>query len=325
MRQIIRDRVERIARRLFYPLPHHLKKNQIEVKEIGINTIRDSLKTNYYTGQRSPSGYSKEMFERDINEHLYRRLENDRIRVVPWMDNAQSLKESRILEIGCGTGSSTVALAEQGAQVIAIDLDEGALCVANDRCKVHGLQVQFKALNATEICKVFSNFQFDFIIFFACIEHMTIPERLKTLRNAWDLLAVGGMLVIVETPNRLWYFDAHTSLLPFFHWLPDELAFKYSRFSPRENFCQLYRECNETSQESFFRWGRGVSFHEIDVAIKPVSELRVVSSLSTFLGLPYKMRLSKLERRYKSILRSIYPNIHEGFFDRSLDLIIKKD
>jgi S-adenosylmethionine-dependent methyltransferase len=325
MRQVIRDRVEKIFSRLFYPLPRHLKNNQIEVNEVGLNAIRNSLKENYYTGQRNESTCTKEMFEKDFNEHLYRRLENDRIRVVPWLDNARPLKKSSILEIGCGTGSSTVALSEQGAKVTALDIDEGALCVAQDRCKVCGLRVQFKMLNAAEICNVFSNSQFDFIIFFACIEHMTISERLASLRSAWDLLAVGGLLVIIETPNRLWYFDAHTSLLPFFHWLPDELAFKYSRFSPRENFCQLYRECKETLQESFFRWGRGVSFHEIDVAIKPVSELRVVSSLSTFLGLPYKLRLSKLERRYKSVLRGIYPNIHEGFFDRGLDLIIKKD
>lgn len=325
MKQTIRDRVERIARTLLYPLPHHLKRNQIKIDDVGLNTIRDSLKENYYTGNRSENTYTKEMYEKDLNIHLYQRIENQRIRVVPWLDNARPLKESRVLEIGCGTGSSTVALAEQGANVTAIDVDEGSLRVAQDRCKVYGLKIQLEILNATEIHNVFLNSKFDFIIFFACIEHMTIKERLTALRSAWDLLRAGGLLVIVETPNRLWYFDGHTSLLPFFHWIPDELAFEYLRFSPRENFSQLHNECSETSKESFFRWGRGVSFHEIDVAIKPVSQLRVISSLSTFLGIPYKMRLSRFERRYRSLLRSICPNIHEGFFDRSLDLIIKKD
>jgi len=324
MKQTIRDRVERITRMLLYPLPRHLRRNQIKVNDIGMDAIRNSLKENYYTGRRSESTYTKEMYEKDLNIHVYRRIENQRIRVVPWLDNARPLKESRVLEIGCGTASSTVALAEQGAMVTAIDVDEGALRVAQDRCKVYGLEVQLKMLNATEINNVFRNSQFDFIIFFACIEHMTIRERLKALQSAWDMLSVGGLLVIVETPNRLWYFDNHTSLLPFFHWLPDDLALEYLRFSPRENFSQLHSECNAASQESFSRWGRGVSFHEIDVAIKPVSQLQVISSLSTFLGLPYKLRLSKLERRYKSILRNTYPGIHEGFFDRSLDLIIKK-
>jgi len=325
MRQIIRDRVERVARTLLYPLPRHLKKNQIKIDDVGLNTIRNSLKENYYTGHRSESTYTKEMYEKDLNTHLYQRIENQRIRVVPWLDNAKHLKEASILEIGCGTGSSTIALAEQGARVTAIDVDEGALSVAQHRCKVYGLEIQLKMLNATEIDKVFLNSEFDFIIFFACIEHMTIRERLTALRSAWDMLGVGGLLVIVETPNRLWYFDSHTSLLPFFHWLPDELALEYLRFSPRENFSQLHSECSATLKESFFRWGRGVSFHEIDVAIKPASELRVISSLSTFLGIPYKIRLSRLERHYKSILENIYPNIHEGFFDRSLDLIIKKE
>ena len=32
-----------------------------------------------------------------------------------------------------------------------------------------------------------------------------------------------GLLVIVEAPNRLWLEDTHTSELPFFQWLPDNL------------------------------------------------------------------------------------------------------
>lgn len=218
-----------------------------------------------------------------------------------------------------------MALAEQGAKVIGIDIDEGALQVAKDRCKIYGLEVELMMLNATNISNTFLDTKFDSIIFFACIEHMTIEERLTALKSAWDILRKGGLLVIIETPNRLWYFDGHTSQLPFFHWLPNELAFKYSRFSPRENFRELYREYDATSKKNFLRRGRGVSFHELDIAIKPALDLRVVSSLSTFEGVRYRLGQSKLERRFKSILRSIYPGIHEGFFDSSLDLIIEKD
>lgn len=261
----------------------------------------------------------------DLHDHLRGRLDSDRRMIVPWLDHAKPLPDTLILEIGCGTGSSTVALAEQGARVVGIDLDRDALVVARDRCTAYQVEAEFHVLNATVMAQTFADRRFDFIIFFASLEHMTVAERLATLRDAWAMLPRGGLLVVVETPNRLWYYDGHTSLLPFFHSLPDELAFRYSQFSPRENFRELYRECDAASMEHFLRQGRGVSFHEFDVAIRPAHSLRVVSSLSTFHGLRYKPQRSLFERRYKSVLRRIYPQVHEGFCEDTLFLILEKD
>ncbi len=324
MRNNIPEPIKRIAKKLLFPTPSHLSNNQIQIDRDGMEIIEESIKKNYHTGWRSESNYSKEMYENDLNAHLYRRLESDRSMVVPWLDNATTLQDKRILEIGCGTGSSTVALAEQGAKVTGIDIDEGALSVAKDRSRVYGVEAEYKALNADQIMDAFGADAFDIVIFFACLEHMTIPERLTSLRHAWEMLSNEGLLVIVETPNRLWYFDGHTSQLPFFNWLPDELAFRYSKFSPRNNFRELYREYYADSREHFLKRGRGMSFHELEMAICPAQDLNVISSLSTYEGIRYKLRRSKLERRYKSLLMKIYPNIHEGFFGNSLYLILGK-
>ena len=131
-------------------------------------------------------------------------------------------------------------------------------------------------------------------------------------------------MVIAETPNRLWFFDSHTSNLPFYHWLPDRLAFDYARFSPEDNFNNLFDKFDKGSEELFLRRGRGMSYHEIDLAIAPAQELNVVSSLSTFQGIRYRLKRSVRERKYKSLLRPVSPGLHEGFFDEYLYLIIKK-
>ena len=55
-----------------------------------------------------------------------------------------------ILEIGSGTGSAAVAMAEQGAEVTGIEVEEAALTVARQLCKLHGVQVQFLCANATD-------------------------------------------------------------------------------------------------------------------------------------------------------------------------------
>jgi 2-polyprenyl-3-methyl-5-hydroxy-6-metoxy-1,4-benzoquinol methylase len=325
MRKHIPRPVIQIMKQMLFPVPRHLSQNQIKIDPDGLHAIRTSLDNNYHSGWRSESKYSKEVYEDDLNAHLYARLESDRRTVVPWLDRARHLRDRHILEIGCGTGSSTVALAEQGAKVVGIDIDRGALTVARDRCKVYGLEAEFHALNSTAMSDAFRDSVFDFIIFFACLEHMTIAERLAGLSSAWKMLPIGGLLVVVETPNRLWYYDGHTSMLPFFHWLPNELAFQYSALSPRENFRELYREYDGASKEHFLRRGRGMSFHEFDLAIKPAKDLKVVSSLSTFEGIRHRPRRSLFERRYKSTLRKIYPGIHEGFCDDTLYLIIEKD
>lgn len=321
----IRSAVIPAIKKLLFPIPQHLSRNQAKADPAGLQTIKSALQTHYHSGWRSESSYSREMYRHDLTQHLIGRLESDRRMVVPWLDQARPLSDSHILEIGCGTGSSTVALAEQGAKVVGIDIDQDALAVAKARCTVYGMPAEFRAMNATGMAEAFRAKIFDFIIFFASLEHMIIAERLAALRDAWQMLPSGGMLAIVETPNRLWYYDGHTSMLPFFHWLPNELAFRYSVFSPRENFRELYQEYDAPSKEHFLRQGRGASFHEFDLAIRRSTELKVVSSLSTFHGLRHKPQRSMLDRRYKAMLRKIYPHIHEGFCDDTLFLIIERD
>jgi S-adenosylmethionine-dependent methyltransferase len=317
--------VRAALKQLLFPIPRRLARNHVDVGQEGLGAVEASVRRHYHSGWRSEASYSSAAYRHDLENHISARLMNARRMVIPWLDAAKPLKGTRILEIGCGTASSTVALAEQGAEVVGVDLDQVALAVARDRCGVYGVKAEFHTMNACDIAEGFDGQRFDSIIFFASLEHMTIPERLSALRQAWALLPRGGHLTVLETPNRLWYYDGHTSFLPFFHWLPDELAFEYSAFSPRENFRELYRNCDPQSMEHFLRQGRGASFHEFDIAIRPARELHVVSSQSTFHGVRHKPQRTLMDRWYKVMLRHVYPDIHEGFFDDSLFLIIEKD
>lgn len=324
-KKILEKQKKKIQKLGIYRVPPHLARNHKEISQQDLDKLAELIRNNYYSSGRNINTISKELLEKEMNDNLFVRLTMARFRIVPWLDDAKPLSGSKILEIGCGTGTATVALAEQGAEVTGIDLSESSLEIARQRCKLYGVTAEFRNLNVTEMKSVFADKHFDFIIFFASLEHMLISERIEALKTAWEVLALGSLLVIVDTPNRLWYFDGHTSLLPFFHWLPDELAFYYSRFSERENFKELYREINKTSMEHFLRQGRGVSFHEFEVAIKPANQLKVISSLYAFEKRVYKTRHSRKGEEYKTLLHSLKPDIHGGFFDKSLDLIIEKN
>jgi 2-polyprenyl-3-methyl-5-hydroxy-6-metoxy-1,4-benzoquinol methylase len=308
--------------------PPHLQANFRAIDKPQLDLVVGSLKNNYFA--ELPEAYlSTDRGKKDLEDHLFRRLDAARNRIIPWLDQARSLRGSSILEIGCGTGCSTVALAEQGAKVTAIDVDEQSLIVAGDRCRAHGLDVTFVHANATEVQELFSGHAFDWIIFDAALEHMVIKERLCAMRATWKMLSNGGLWSVIETPNRLWYYDSHTSLLPFHMWLPDELAFEYSRFSPRENYRELYRSYSEDSKLHFLRRGRGVSFHEFDLAMKPAGSLKVRSSLKIESKrrrlLDLVKRRSSDEQKYISLLRRLAPQLHDGFLQSFLYLIIEKD
>jgi 2-polyprenyl-3-methyl-5-hydroxy-6-metoxy-1,4-benzoquinol methylase len=310
-----------LARRWRYPVPAALRQRQTPISADSLEVLKVSITTHYHSGPRSKEQYSESVYQTDLAAHLTGRVESDRRIIVPWLNAIRALDGLRILEVGCGSGSSTVALAEQGAIVTGIDVETESLIVARDRCRLHGQIADIREVNATEVDQHFKPGEFDLVIIFACLEHMTIPERMQALPLLWDVLRDDGLLAIIETPNRLWFYDHHTALMPFFNWLPDDLAFAYSRFSDRKPFKDRYRQMTPSDMHEFLRQGRGVSYHELDSTL---GSYRVVSSLSTFHGYRHTLRRSLRERRYKALIKSIRPDLHDGWFEPWLDLVIAK-
>jgi S-adenosylmethionine-dependent methyltransferase len=266
----------------------------------------------------------------DLRDHTTRRLHVFRTKVVPWLDAGKPLQGANILEIGCGTGASTVALAEQGARVTAVDIDDESLLVAQERMNAHGLECEFIKANGAQIWEQLRDRRFDYVIFFACLEHMTYAERLRAMRLSWEQLRPGDLWCSIETPNRLWFYDDHTSRLNFFNWLPDELAFDYSKFSAREPFRSAYRDKTLDAFESFLRHGRGVSFHEFDLTMGSAADLDIVSCLHLRLRKPGLLgwrelkRMRKPKAQFERLIARLRPDLHRGFFLPYLDLIIRK-
>jgi len=235
-----------------------IRKNFSQPIPDGIQQLRELLDKTYfpswYSGVDMNEFYDSEEYRIALDNHLTRRLELDRYESIPWIDSAIRLNDSTILEIGCGTGSATTAMGEQGAKVIGIDVHREALAVAELRAQVHGVKnVSFIQGNAVDLTVLTRDHRFDLIVFFAVLEHMTFEERKSALRAAWESLPKGKYLCITDTPNRLWFYDGHTSHLSFFNWLPDELAFEYAKLSPRYPFNARFHELNSESMLSFIR------------------------------------------------------------------------
>src|SRR5215213_2826979 len=120
-----------------------------------LSELEATLRMSFFN--RQPPGYLEtEQGFTDMANHLTNRLQNAQLQVVPWLESVTNLHGARVLEIGCGTGSGLVALAERGAQVIGVDVDEGALEVARKRCSLHGVVAELHAANATSVAEAFA-------------------------------------------------------------------------------------------------------------------------------------------------------------------------
>src|SRR5512139_4024931 len=103
---------------------------------------------------------------------------------------------SRILDVGCGTGISTMALqkalAERSPNIYAIDISESMLLRARERCRdIPG--VYFVRGDAERLSDYFRE-AFDAIFYTASV--FLLPRFCDSLRQASRLLLSGGVLSI---------------------------------------------------------------------------------------------------------------------------------
>jgi len=65
IKKLVTERVKGAVKKLLYPIPNHLRRNQIKIDDFSLNAIRKSIEVNYHTGWRCKNAYSKEMYEKD--------------------------------------------------------------------------------------------------------------------------------------------------------------------------------------------------------------------------------------------------------------------
>ncbi len=106
----------------------------------------------------------------------------------------------RVLEIGCGTGALTVAMAAKGAKVLGIDLDADMLAQAENRIAASGLDegVDLRHMDAALIADHFQSASFDLIVSSLAFSEMTRDAQAYVLSACLSLLAPEGQLAILD-------------------------------------------------------------------------------------------------------------------------------
>ena len=105
---------------------------------------------------------------------------------------------ARVADLGCGTGSLSVLLAEEGYKVVGLDSSAAMIAAARAKVASRGVEVELSLGDAAE--PPFALGTFDAVL----CRHLlwALAEPLEALRRWLELLRPGGRLLLVE--GRWW-------------------------------------------------------------------------------------------------------------------------
>jgi len=115
-----------------------------------------------------------------------------------WIDGLAALAGKRVLDVGCGGGILSEAMARLGATVTGIDLSEKPLKVAQLHLLESGLNVDYRLVSAEDFSNR-SEGQYDVVTCMELLEH--VPDPASTVAACAKLAKPGGR-VFFSTINR---------------------------------------------------------------------------------------------------------------------------
>ena len=115
-----------------------------------------------------------------------------------WINARAPLAGKKVIDIGCGGGILTEAMARKGADVTGIDLSEKALKVADLHSLESGAQVRYELISAEELAAR-EPATYDVVTCMEMLEH--VPDPAAIVKAAATLVKPGGK-VFFSTLNR---------------------------------------------------------------------------------------------------------------------------
>lgn len=117
---------------------------------------------------------------------------------VNYIDQRSPVAERRLLDVGCGGGILTEALARRGAEATGIDMGEAPLAVAKLHAQEAGVKVDYRQVTAEDLADEQPG-QYDIVTCLEMLEH--VPDPASIVEACAQLVAPGGH-VYFSTINR---------------------------------------------------------------------------------------------------------------------------
>jgi SAM-dependent methyltransferase len=139
-----------------------------------------------------------------------------------------------LLEVGCSFGHMTEYIAEQPEVAAVYGFDTDPAFVAITRAKVEELRLrtvrEVRQLSTEDTCTLpYPDAAFDVVLVVGVVEHLPTRTRRQQVDEYYRVLAPGGHIAILDTPNRWFPLETHSVGLPLVQFLPASAAYRYAR------------------------------------------------------------------------------------------------
>ena len=112
-------------------------------------------------------------------------------------DGSAALPAGRALELGCGTGDTSIYLANHGWHVTSVDFVAAALNKARTKAKTANAPIDFRRADVTQLRKAGVDSDFALIVDNGCLHNMSDSDRDSYVREVSAVAPPGARLLIV--------------------------------------------------------------------------------------------------------------------------------
>lgn len=110
------------------------------------------------------------------------------------MDFIATNPPGRALDLGCGTGTNAITLAQYHWQVTGVDFVSNAIKKAHHQAQQAGIQVDFILDDVTKLSSINGNF--DLVLDIGCFHNLAEEGKRRYIRNLKRLLAPQGTFLL---------------------------------------------------------------------------------------------------------------------------------
>jgi SAM-dependent methyltransferase len=112
-------------------------------------------------------------------------------------DGSPALPVGSALELGCGTGDTSIYLAKHGWHVTSVDFVPAALAKAKTKARAANALIDFRRADVTQLSKAGVESDFALIVDNGCLHNMSDSDRDAYVREVSAVAAPGARLLIV--------------------------------------------------------------------------------------------------------------------------------
>lgn len=110
--------------------------------------------------------------------------------------------KGRALDLGCGTGTNSIYLAQHGLIVVGVDFSSKAITTARDKARRAGVAVDFHSADVTRLDSLGKSEPFDFVLDIGCFHAIDETGRARYADQLTRLTRAGGVFMLYSFSPR---------------------------------------------------------------------------------------------------------------------------